>query len=363
MSSKRRPSRPFFFLVCSLTLTGFFIFFSASLGLLSRSGAEFSGVTLKQFLIMMVGLAALLIVSKIHYRYWQKFSWLVFLLGLVSTALVFVPGLGPELKGAQRWVHIGGMSIQTSEFLKLGYVVYLASWLARARDHVRSFRAGLLPFLIITSIVGILMVKQPDLSTFGIMLVAGVGMLFVAGISWRQLFLLIIIAIIGIGGVIYFKPYTQARIKTFFEPNQNVLGSSYQVNQSLIAIGSGGITGRGFGQSIQKFKYLPEPIGDSIFSVAGEEFGFIGGTVLLTLFLGLILSGFKIAVSAPNQFSRLVTVGIVIMIGAGVFINVASMMGLIPLNGTPLLFVSQGGTALLLVLIESGIILNISKYT
>lgn len=362
MQQARTVYRPFFLLVILLTLAGFFIFFSASLGLLSREGAAFNVIALKQFIIMLAGLAACLIVSKINYRYWQKFAWLIFLVSLLLTGLVFLPQFGLTAGGARRWILLGGMSIQTSEFLKLGYVTYLAAQLARLKDRVHSFRHGLLPFLLITVLVSIVMVAQPDISTLGIMLAGGVAMLFVAGARWRDLLLLFLIAVIGIGAVIYAKPYTQARIETFFHPDENVLGSAYQVNQSLIAIGSGGVIGRGFGQSLQKFKYLPEPIGDSIFSVAAEEFGFIGSTILLLGFCGFALTGLKVASRAPNQFSRLLTVGMVIMIMAGLFINVASMVGLIPLNGTPLLFVSQGGTALLLVLIQSGIILNISKH-
>lgn len=363
MSRPRAVYKPFFGLVILLTLAGFFIFFSASLGLLNRSdSASFNTVAIKQFVIMLVSLTAMLVVSKVNYKYWQKFAWLFFLASLVLTLLVFMPGLGFLAGGARRWILLGGMSIQTSEFLKLGYVVYLAAHLSRPKEEIQSFRHGLLPFILITGVVSAVMIAQPDISTLGIMLAGGVAMFFVAGARWRDLGALLLIGIIGISAVIYHKPYTQARIKTFFKPNENVLSSSYQVNQSLIAIGSGGLAGRGFGQSIQKFKYLPEPIGDSIFSVAGEEFGFVGTTVIMLLFLGLALTGLKIATRAPNQFSRLLTIGIVIMITAGMFINVASMVGLIPLNGTPLLFVSQGGTALLLVLIESGIILNISKH-
>ena len=148
---------------------------------------------------------------------------------------------------------------------------------------------------------------------------------------------------------------------SFVNPGLDTQSSSYQINQSLIAIGSGGLTGRGFGQSIQKFKYLPEPIGDSIFSVASEEFGFIGATLIICFFLLFGLAGLKIALRCPNQFGRLVTIGIVIMILTGTFINIASMLGLIPLTGTPLLFISHGGTALLITLVEAGIILGISR--
>ena len=146
-----------------------------------------------------------------------------------------------------------------------------------------------------------------------------------------------------------------------YDPSLDPQGAGYQIQQSLIAIGSGGISGRGFGQSIQKFKYLPEPIGDSVFSVASEEFGFVGATLLIAGFLLFALTGWRIAIRAPTPFGRLVTVGLVIMIMTGTFINIASMLGLIPLTGTPLLFVSHGGTALLLALVEAGIILNISR--
>lgn len=358
----KRVDRAFFFLTLALTLVGFVIFYSASLGLLNRGGAQFNSVAIKQFGIMVVGLIGLFSVSQIDYRHWQKWSWLAFVIGLVLTALVFIPGLGFTAGGAQRWIVLGGMSFQTSEFLKLGYVLYLANWLSRHRDSAKSWKQGITPFLVLTAIVSVVMVAQPDISTLAIMLAGGVGMLFVAGIEWRQLAILALIGLVALTGVILTKPYTRERIKTFFNPDQNVLGSSYQVNQSLIAIGSGGITGRGFGQSIQKFKYLPEPIGDSIFSVAAEEFGFIGSTILVALFLALGLSGLRLSARINNSFGRLTIVGIVIMILAGVFINITSMVGLMPLNGTPLLFISQGGTALLLVLIEAGIVLNISKH-
>lgn len=360
--AKATYHKPFLILVVLLTLSGFFIFFSASLGLLGRDSASFSTVAIKQFIIMLTGLAAMLLVSKINYQYWQKFAWLLFLISLVLTLLVFVPGLGVVIKGGQRWIHLAGFSIQTSEFLKLGYAMYLAALFSRPRTELRSWRHGFLPFILLTGVIGIVMIAQPDISTLGIMLAGGVAMFFAAGARWRDLGALLLIGILSLGIIIYFKPYIQERIKTFFDPSHDPRGASYQITQSLIAIGSGSLTGRGFGQSVQKFKYLPEPIGDSIFSVAGEEFGFVGTTTILLLFLGFALMGLKIANRAPNQFSRLLTIGIVIMIMAGVFINVASMVGLIPLNGTPLLFVSQGGTSLLLVLIESGIILNISKH-
>ena len=215
---------------------------------------------------------------------------------------------------------------------------------------------------MISGLVGVLLVAQPDIDMLVIMLSAGLAMYFVAGAKWSHLALLGLILGVAIATVGLFKPYIIARVQTFLHPEENVLSSSYQINQSLIAVGSGGWTGRGFGQSIQKFKYLPEPIGDSVFSVASEEFGFLGASLIVLAFLLFGLAGLRIAGRAPPGFGRLVAVGMVIMVLSGAFINMAAMLGLIPLTGTPLLFVSHGGTALLLVLIEAGIVLNVSRH-
>ena len=176
---------------------------------------------------------------------------------------------------------------------------------------------------------------------------------------WFSLLLAIILA--AVITVSFFKPYIRTRISVFINPQENTLSTSYQINQSLIALGSGGLTGRCFGQSIQKFKYLPEPIGDSVFSVAGEEFGLLGTLTISLLFLGFGLFGLKIASVAPTPYGRLIAVGIVIMVSVGAFINIASMTGLIPLTGTPLVFVSHGGTALLVALMAAGIVLNVAR--
>jgi len=359
---RKPPDRLFFFTVIGLTLVGFFLFSSASLGLLGRGNvANFNLIASKQLVILLVGVAACLVISKMDYRFWRDNSLYIFIATIIFTLGVFVPGLGQSSGGAHRWVLIGPFSIQPSEFLKLGFILYLAAWLAKAREGVRTFRRGLLPFLIVSGLVGAIMIAQPDIDTLVIMLAGGVGMYFVAGARWSHLALLSLVLVAVIAVTALFRPYILKRVQTFFHPEQNVLSSSYQINQSLIAIGSGGWLGRGFGQSIQKFKYLPEPIGDSVFSVASEEFGFVGATLLIAGFLLFALTGWRIAIRAPTPFGRLVTVGLVIMIMTGTFINIASMLGLIPLTGTPLLFVSHGGTALLLALVEAGIILNISR--
>lgn len=358
---KGKPDRLFFFIVLLLSFFGFFIFASASLGLLNRNGARLSEVASKQFLILIVGLILFVLISRISPRFWRQYSLPIFVGSIIFCLLLFIPGLGFKSGGATRWIHFGSFTIQPSEFLKFGYVLYLAGWLAKVKSGVQTVKKGLIPFLIISAIISALMIAEPDIDTLVMMFAAGLAMYYAAGARWKHLAIICLFILIAIATVAIYKPYIVARVKTYLDPNQNVLGSSYQINQSLIAIGSGGITGRGFGQSIQKFKYLPEPIGDSVFSVASEEFGFIGATIIIILFLLFGLAGLKIALRCPNQFGRLVAIGIVIMILTGTFINIASMLGLIPLTGTPLLFISHGGTALLITLIEAGIILGISR--
>jgi cell division protein FtsW len=358
---KGKPDRLFFFIVLGLSLLGFFIFASASLGLLSRNGARLGEVASKQFVVLIVGLALFVLVSKIHPRFWRQYSLPIFIGSILFSLLLFVPSLGFKSGGATRWIHIGSFTIQPSEFLKFGYILYLAGWLAKVKTGAQTVKKGLIPFLIILAIVSALMIAQPDIDTLVMMFASGLAMYYAAGARWKHLAIICFLILIAIVTVAIYKPYIVARVKTYLNPDQNVLGSSYQINQSLIAIGSGGITGRGFGQSIQKFQYLPEPMGDSIFSVASEEFGFVGAVLIIVAFLLFGLAGLKIAIRCPNQFGRLVAIGIVIMILTGAFINIASMLGLIPLTGTPLLFISHGGTALLITLIEAGIILGISR--
>lgn len=359
---RHKPDRLFFFVVIALAIFGFFIFSSASLGLLGREGASINAVAFKQFVVLIFGLFLFMVTAMFDYRFWRDLSPWIFGAGIVLSLLLFVPGLGIELGGAKRWIIVAGFSFQPSDLLRFGFILYLAALLAKAKENVKTVRQGLLPFLIMSAIVGVLMVLEPDIDTLVIMLAGGLAMFFAAGARWSHLGIICLIALVAIASVAAYKPYIVARVKTYLDRSENVRGASWQINQSLIAIGSGQITGRGFGQSIQKFKYLPEPIGDSIFSVASEEFGFVGSTIIILAFILFALAGFRIATRAPSGFGRLSAVGIVIMIMTGTFINLASMLGLIPLTGTPLLFISHGGTALLFALVESGIVLSISRH-
>lgn len=333
------------------------------MGLLTRDGARLTSVAFNQIVFGFVGgFIMLLITANIPYAFWRKYAFWIFLTSLVATLLVFVPGIGFGHGGARRWIMIAGFTFQTSELLKIGFIVYFSAWCAMVKDKASTFRYGFIPFMILIGIVGAVLLKQPDTDTFMVIFAAGVAMFIVAGARFRYISLLAILGVLAVLVLAFMRPYVWDRINTFINPNLDPHGSSYQSQQSLIAIGSGGLTGRGFGQSVQKFNYLPEPIGDSIFAVAGEEFGFVGGLFLILLFLFFAIRGLKIASSTNDIFGRLVVTGIVILITAQAFVNIGAMLGVLPLSGITLPFVSHGGSSLFITLAQIGIIINISKH-
>jgi len=209
----------------------------------------------------------------------------------------------------------------------------------------------------------VILVLQPDIGTLGIITAGTLAIYLTASVPWKHIAITLCIVLIVLAGIIMTKPYVRDRVMTFFYPAQNQQAEGYQIRQSLIAIGSGGFSGRGFGQGVQKFTYLPEPMGDSIFAVAGEELGFIGSASIVALFLAFALRGFTVASRAPDVFGALLGVGISTYLASEAFINIASMLGVAPLTGIPLTFISQGGSAMLVSLASAGILLNISKHS
>lgn len=356
--------KTFLGIVIALVFVGLVTFTSASLGILAKNEVEFNNVLFSQFVLGFAGgLIALYIGYKIPYKFIRKYSLIIFILSILATLLVFVPGIGLRLKGASRWISIMGFSFQPVELLKIGFIVYFSAWLSWAKTKVKSPLFSILPLVILIGTIGAILLKQPDTKSLILMTVTALIMLFVSGAPIKHLAVFFGIALIGFSILVYFTPYLKARIETFVKPQENSQTISYQLQQSLIAIGSGGIAGRGLGQSIQKFNYLPEPQGDSIFAVIGEETGFIGSAILILLYLAFILRGYRIAIrNAPDSFSKLLVIGFVTIITAQSYMNIASSIGVFPLTGVPLVFISHGGTALLLSLGMIGVILNISQY-
>ncbi|MEX2014261.1 MAG: putative peptidoglycan glycosyltransferase FtsW [Parcubacteria group bacterium] len=362
MASGRKVDKAFLFISIALAVGGFFIFSSASLALLAKETSNYSSIAFSQTVFgLFLGTAAMIIVSRLDSLLWKKSAFWLLLLAIILNILVLFPSIGFEHAGARRWIIVGGISFQTSEVLKLAFILYFAAWAASVKERIKTFSWGFLPLLILFVVSGVLLLNQPDTDNMVLIIVAGVAMFVVAGGKWRYVFMVMVAVLLGLALLASTRPYVMQRITTFFDIESDAQGASYQVQQSLIAVGSGGLFGRGFGQSVQKFTYLPEPIGDSIFAVAAEEFGFVGSVFLLLLFVLFATRGFKIASQTTGVFGRLTVVGIVMMITSQAFVNIGAMLGVIPLSGITLPFVSHGGTSLFITLVEVGIVLSISR--
>lgn len=361
MKKRLSIDRTLFFATALLVGFGYLIFSSASLGLLAREDISFGSIALKQALVGVVaGAIALIALSHVHYTLWRRYALYILGAALLLNGLIFIPSLAIEHGGATRWLALGPFSFQPSEVLKLATIIYYAAWIAAKKKSLDKITSGFLPLLCISVLVEGMLLLQHD--TDPIIILALMSMFFVAGGKFRYLLSVAAIGLVGVALLITVRPYLLSRIFTFIDPSRDALGAGYQTQQALIAVGTGGIFGKGFGQSIQKFNFLPEPVGDSIFAVAGEEFGFIGTTALIALFLFFALRCFNIASHTKDPFGSSLVIGFTVLMIGQSFMNIGAMLGVLPLTGVPLLFVSQGGTAMLVGLAQVGIMLNISKY-
>jgi cell division protein FtsW len=328
----------------------------------TRFGDEYFFFKRQLFYGVMPGLVALFLASKMDYHVWKKFAVPMFFLAIILLILVFVPEIGSRVYGASRWLKLGPLSFQPSEMAKLSVILYLAAWLeSRGTHRIKDFFEGLVPFLGIMGVIAFLIMKQPDTGTLGVIVIASCAIFFISGAKISHLGAIMGLGLLSLGILIKIEPYRFNRILTFLDPQSEPQGIGYQINQALIAVGSGGFFGVGIGKSSQKFNYLPEPVGDSIFAVIGEEVGMIGCVLLVGLFVALAIRGLKIAKNAPDEFGKLVAVGITAWIVAQAFINISANIALVPLTGIPLPFISYGGTSLMFLLTSVGILLNISK--
>lgn len=353
-----KPDKGLIIIIFALVIVGLIILFSASFVISQENKNNSSYYFFHQLLYGgVVGIIAFLVLQKINYRIWKKFALIIFFVSLVLLVLVFIPGLGYGHAGAQRWIVVGFISFQPSEFLKLTFIIYLAAFLSKSSQF-----NTLIPFIIMIGVIGGLMALQSDVGTLGLIAIVGFMVYFLSGAKFYQLAVTILIYAGVFFGLIKFFPHRMARFITFFNPSIDPQGISYQINQALLGIGSGGIFGVGLAHSQQKYNYLPEAMGDSIFAIFAEEMGFIGGIILIALFFLLAFKGFKIAKKAPDNFGKLLAIGIVSWLIIQAFINIAGITGLIPLTGIPLPFVSYGGSALIVSLAGAGILVNISKH-
>ena len=277
--------------------------------------------------------------------------------------MVFLPKIGSNIGGSRRWINLGFFSFQPSEFLKLSFIIYFSAWLSKRLEKRERTGEMLIGFFIIVGLISLFLILQPDISTLSIIALIAFLMYFVSGMPlWHN----IIIGTLGIGALavlVKLAPYRMNRVLVFLKPELDPLGIGYQLKQSLIAIGSGGLKGQGLGMSQQKFGFIPNASSDAIFSIFAEETGFIGALLLILIFTFILFQGFKIAKLSKNNFMKLMAFGITIWIVFQAFVNISSMIGVLPLTGIPMPLVSFGGSAVIAELAGLGLLLNISKYT
>ncbi|MBM7540479.1 stage V sporulation protein E [Amphibacillus cookii] len=316
----------------------------------------------RQFLFASIGLLAMYGVSQIPYHTWRLYAKYILIFCFLLLGLVLIPGIGLVRGGARSWIGVGAFSIQPAEFIKLGLLIFLADVIADRQKKITSFSKGFAPLLLLILVCFGLIMLQPDLGTGVVLVSSCIIVLFISGAKIKHFTYLGIVGALGFAGLIASAPYRINRITAFLNPWEDPLGNGFQIIQSLYAIGPGGLFGLGFGESFQKYFYLPEPHNDFIFAIIAEELGFIGAIMILLFFLYLLWRGVRIGLNAPDKFGSLLAIGIVSMISLQVAINISVVIGLIPVTGITLPFLSYGGSSLTLTLASMGIVLNISRY-
>lgn len=350
-------------LLGGLVLFGFVMLASASYPLgLDRFNDGYYFVVHQLIFGLLPGAVGFFVASRIPYTTYRRYAGIMLIISLVLLTLVFIPGIGLTYGGARSWISLGAFSLQPSELVKLTFLFYLAAWLEkRSERELHDFSQGVLPFLCVLGVVALLLIKQPDTGTMGIIVAMALAAYFTAGAPVKYLALFGALGAGFLALLIKLTPYRADRFTTFLHPELDPQGVGYHINQALLAIGSGGVFGRGYGHSLQKFQYLPEVAGDSIFAVMAEELGLIFTVGFLILYAAFIFRGLKIAERAPDAFSRYLVVGIMAWIGVQALVNIGAMVGLLPITGVPLPFVSYGGTALAVSLTAMGIVANVSR--
>ncbi len=347
----------------TLALVGLVMVFSAS-AVVAGENKRFhdSWYFLKRQLAWLAfGLALLHVVSRIDYVWWKRLA--LPLLGLITVLLVLVliPSVGVAVKGARRWLHLGPISIQPVEMVKLITVIYLAAYLAKKEDRIQNFRDGLMPAVAVVGLLSGLVLLEPDLGTIVVIGLVTAGMLFLGGARISHLFRLVPAALVAMAVLIWLSPYRWKRFLAFLNPEQDPTGSGFQVNQSLLAFGSGGLFGVGLGEGKQKLFFLPEAHTDFVLALMGEELGLVGTGIIILLFAVFAIRGFQIAARAQMPFGRYLGMGITLLIAVQALINASVVTGLLPTKGLTLPFVSYGGSSLVMSLVGVGILLNISR--
>lgn len=351
-------------------LTVFLILLGIGLAALASASSDLGKINkddpffyLKDQIVFGLGFGAIAFLAGyfINYRIYKTLATPILLISIGLLLLLLSP-LGVELGGAQRWIAVGPVTVQPSEFLKLTMILYLAAWLSSERKTMRekSLSEGLIPFASIVGFVCLILLFQNSTSAAFIIALVALGIYAAAGARWSFLISILLAGALLFTAFVFSTPYRLARIKSFIDPTVDTQGSSYQVNQALTVIGSGGLWGVGYGQSQAK-NYLPERMGDSIFAIIAEEVGFIGSMIVIFLYVALVIRGLMLAKKTKDKFGRLLLVGLSAAIGIQTFIHIASTSGLLPTTGVPLPFVSYGNFSLVVFMSMVGIMLNVQR--
>ncbi len=360
---KRRPAdKTLPVIMTLLMMMGLVTLYSATYYTAQQSGDAFSEVK-KQLFGMAIGAVAMFFTSRIPYWFWGRHNVALAGLGIsaVLLILVIIPGVGVYINGSRRWLRLGPLSFQPSELAKYAVVLFVALALAARGRRVRKFFSGILPVLIAPGVMFLLILEQPNLSTAGTIIIVSVILVMLAGAKWRHMLVL------GAGGLIvgayyaWSAPYRRERLLSFMDPFAKMSDEGYQLSQSLIAFGSGGVFGMGLGQGRQKYAYLPYPESDFIFAIVGEDLGLFGCLIVILLFIAFLFAGMRIALTCPDAFGCLLAAGITCMICMQAFINMGVVVGILPTTGLPLPFFSAGGTSLSITMAAVGIVLSISR--
>jgi cell division protein FtsW len=358
-SDKSLITAMFILLVFGLVM----LFSASSVVSYSRYGNTYH-FFIRQLMSVLVALVAFFVATKINYRWWKKLATFLLFFSIFLLILVFIPGIRADYGSASSWINIFGYSFQPAELVKISFLIYLATWLEAKKGELGSFTSGVFPFLIILGVISLLMIAQPDLGTLFIIAFTAMIVFFAGGGKMTHIILAGLLAGLVLFLMLSMKTsYQSDRFKCLKDPNYSAQDKCYQINQSLIAVGSGGFFGRGLGQSRQKFMYLPEVWGDSIFPIIAEEIGFFFSSLIILLYLFLFYRGLLIAKNAPDLYGSTLAVGIVVWLAVQSFLNIGGMINLIPMTGVPLPFISSGGSAILSSLLAMGILVNISRHT
>lgn len=367
MISSKSGHAPDYFLIAVLVvlvLLGILVLTSASSDL-GRIKFGDSFYYLKNQLLkgLLPGILGFLITYFFPYQKYKKLAPIFLVVNVALLIIVFTP-LGLKAGGSSRWIELGPISFQPAEFLKIFYIMYVAALVSSAKFTNRlNFKDNFLPFFAVTGLVAGLLIIQPATSTVAILVVSASVVYFMGGVPWKYVFAIVAIGILLLGILISLGGYRSARIQGYLNPDSGGQTINYHRNQALIAIGSGELLGMGFGKSVAKMNYLPEVVGDSIFAVLAQEFGFVGAGFVVVLFLILIIRLLLIAKNTRDKFGRFILIGFAAIIASQAFVNMGSISGILPLTGVPLPFMSYGGTALAVFITMGGIAVNISKYS